>query len=169
MENWNASLVGIANSVIALRPVGDVKIPAPPTEELEELKKAEKYAHISALEQSVETLSAVKNVKVPAEGDLSALISDLKKSTRAQDRLERDAQALRAFDQDVKIPSLDVDIEKLVLAEKFRVKISREETDLAKFDERETQLLQQIKDIEADIAKIPSCVTCGRVAAHQHS
>jgi hypothetical protein len=162
-------LESAAMKVRAVHAITKLQTPDEPTEEMKKLRELSKFAAVGSLKQSVSVLEDVSQVKVP---DLKKLKTDVDKlrDTAGYAVQIRSLQASVALlEGEVKIPSALEEVKKLQEIVEF-ARLSKELSSEVRNLEKDLDAVsQELAQIEAEIAAIPSCPTCNRPLSQQHT
>lgn len=164
MVRWLSSLDSAAKSVLAVKPVSDVRVPEDPaSEESGRLASARRFLQIRDLQDAVDLLSGAPDLPVP-EDVLSAQAESAVRAARLLERIEAARESVRRAEG--RLPGLPEPPEvpdRLPVLARTSSQILSVRAEIADLESRLDVLSSGLRDTEAELARIPVCPTCRQV------
>ncbi len=164
---WTA-MEGAAMAISPIKGVAKIVVPdASDSEVVESLRRTARFLSIPSLASSVESLAGAKRVSIPAlpEDGIPALRraaglhADIESSRRALAVLEREVPPVPEGLPESRLPALAALVSQAGEAEKAIVVM----------EARAAKVEADLSEVEAELAKIPTCPTCRQVFVQEHA
>ncbi len=161
-------LESCASRVRDMRDVAKLKVPDDFSEDMKKLRELKKFAIVGPLRQSVNTISGISKVKVPDTKGLKESVDKLQQVSQFANRISSLQASVDLLDQELKVPDLILEVERLRGLSASASQIKGLQIDIANLESELESVQANIGQVDAEIAKIPSCPTCKRPVAPNH-
>ena len=163
-------LEAAAVKIRRVHPITTIKIPDELTSEVNQFREVQKFAKIVPLRQSVKILEDVSKVKVPDAKKLKVEVDKLRQMSGFAIQIQALQTSVALLDQDIPIPTVPFkELEKLQFLISFDQQTKGLQAEISEMESQLTKARQELADVEAEIASIPSCPSCNRPLNAQHT
>jgi hypothetical protein len=166
MSRHSRAMMAAALRIVPIRAVSEVSLPESPKEDLERLHKLRRVSSIGPIQASVRRLDEVSETRIPEMNPAMSQALRLSRLRSVFSRLEKAAERVRS------IPAVMPDLESPSYPDKLRKAISMRDqirtatAEIGALEGKLTNVDDEIVELRVELAKIPSCPTCGRVTTH---
>lgn len=159
----NRDLMAGAQKVIAVKAIGQVKVPEVPSDEVDRLRRANRFSFLPAMKEVLLSLRGIEKAAVPVLDDSRADVLRLRRAGVLTDKLGKLNRAIGSLGLEVDIPEPPPSPEHLSRMSGYQKKLEAGRREVDELERKAESARKELLSIQVDMDKIPSCPTCGRV------
>ncbi len=161
-------LEACAKRVIALKEAPKVPVPEAPDAEAARYAEASRFSGIDVLRRSVAAMEGVRAVAVPDSGPISAEAGRIAAGAAALEKIARLSESVRTLSAQVSVPD-DPGLERHREGVRALERAAALQQEVSNLSRKALNLDLEFGELCRSIAAIPSCPTCARPMAAEHS
>lgn len=154
-----------AKKIIAIKGIGAAKVPDMPADEMDKLRRAARFSGLPEMRAGLERLKDAEKASIPDSSEVSDGIERLRKASNLLSRITALAASVKSLSKLGPVPAAidPSSIRELARMSDYWTKMESARSEIAQMEARLEASGKELDRIRAELDKIPSCPTCGRV------